>query len=131
MFVIWNCNRIGKSASADEDLLLKYIPITIRNYVSILDLDKQTFLGPKYNGSHLSQSLNRCKSLPTDSLIYVHMISHVIKFYTRLAFLCQYSILFQVEPTTEKFANKSIQMPSSSTKTSTQRKSSIQVTSSR
>lgn len=33
----------------DESLLLKYIPITVRNYVSIFDLDKCTFIGPKYN----------------------------------------------------------------------------------
>lgn len=76
-------------------MLLKYIPITIRNYVSVFDIDKATFIGPKYNGSHLVSSLNRCKSLATDSLIYLHLVSHTLKFYFRVAFLCQNSILFQ------------------------------------
>ena len=64
-----NCNNglVDKSSSAhhfkhahkhyhmpksqdDTELLYKFIPITIRNYVSIFDSDKGTFLGPRYEG---------------------------------------------------------------------------------
>lgn len=94
--------------------------------MSVLDLDKQTFAGPKYNGSHLVTSLARCKSLPTDSLIYMHLLSSTLKFYTRMAFLCQYSVLFRPSDDSkiDKFSNQSIQMPKSRTNT---RKASIPV----
>jgi hypothetical protein len=81
--------------SVDEaDLLLKYIPITVRNYVSILDLDNGTFYGPKYKGHYLSGCVQKCKHLPQDSICYLFLLTHVAKFYVRVAFLYNYSILF-------------------------------------
>jgi hypothetical protein len=79
----------------DTDLLLKFIPITIRNYVSILDLDKATFLGPKYEGVHLNNCWNICKNLKQDSICYLYLMSNVIKYYVRIAFIYNYSILFE------------------------------------
>lgn len=104
----------AKSQDADENLLLKYIPITIRNYVSIFDIDNFTFTGPRYNGSHLVTSLARCKSLATDSLIYLHLLSHTLKFYSRVAFLCQNSILFRhTDTVSSKLESSSIQRKTS------------------
>ena len=78
----------------DNDLLLKYVPITIRNYVSIFDLDKGTFNGPKYKGHYLSNCLHKCRQLPQDSLCYLYLLAHVVKYYVKVAFLYNYSILF-------------------------------------
>ena len=87
--------------SVDEaDLLLKYIPITVRNYVSILDLDNNTFYGPKYKGHYLSGCVQKCKHLPQDSICYLFLLTHVAKFYVRVAFLYNYSILFDSVETT-------------------------------
>jgi len=78
----------------DTDLMLKYIPITIRNYISIFDLDKGTFLGPRYDGQHLINAVARCKNLKQDSICHLFLMSRVVKFYVRTAFIYNYSILF-------------------------------------
>ena len=83
-----------KCQDEDSDLLLKFIPITIRNYVSILDLDKGTFMGPKYEGTHLNGCWKSCQSLKQDSICYLYLLSHVVKYYMRIAFIYNYSILF-------------------------------------
>lgn len=75
--------------------MLEYIPITVRNYVSIFDLDNQTFYGPKYTGTHLIQCVNKCKSLQQDSIIYLYLIANVFKFYVKAAFVHNYSVLFE------------------------------------
>ncbi|CAF0953783.1 unnamed protein product [Brachionus calyciflorus] len=80
-----------------EDLLLTYIPITIRNYVSILDLDVQTYSGPKYTGTYLNNLINKCKYFSNDSVIYLFLISNVFNFYSKLAFVYNNSILFENE----------------------------------
>jgi len=84
----------SKSQDTDADLLLKYVPITIRNYVSIFDLDKNTFYGPKYKGHYLNNCLQKCRQLPQDSICYLYLLAHVVKFYVKVAFLYNYSILF-------------------------------------
>lgn len=71
----------------DDALLLKYIPITVRNYVSIFDLDKMTFLGPKYSGSFLFQCLNKAKCIQQDSTLYLFLLNHVFRYYVRFAYL--------------------------------------------
>jgi len=81
-------------ADTDTDLLLKYVPITIRNYVSIFDMDKNTFYGPKYKGHYLNNCLQKCKLLLQDSICYLFLLAHVVKFYVKVAFLYNYSILF-------------------------------------
>ncbi len=78
----------------DTDLMLKFLPITIRNYISILDLDKGTFLGPRYDGQHLINAASRCKQLKQDSICYLFLMSRVVKFYIRTAFIYNYSVLF-------------------------------------
>ena len=84
----------SKSQETDADLLLKYVPITIRNYVSIFDMDKNTFYGPKYKGHYLNNCLQKCRQLPQDSICYLYLLAHVVKFYVKVAFLYNYSILF-------------------------------------
>lgn len=78
----------------DTELLFKFIPITIRNYVSIFDLDKGTFLGPRYDGEHLLSSVHKLKSLKQDSICHLFLMSHVVKYYLHTAFIYNYSILF-------------------------------------
>jgi len=78
----------------DTELLLKYVPITIRNYVSILDVDKNLFIGPKYTGTYLTGAVVKLKHLHEDSTAYLSMLSHV-NYYVRLAFLLAYSPLFK------------------------------------
>ena len=78
----------------DTDLLLKYVPITIRNYVSIFDLDKKCFEGPKYKGHYLNNCLQKCRLLSQDSICYLFLLAHVVKYYVKVAFLYNYSILF-------------------------------------
>lgn len=78
-----------------EHLLFTYIPITIRNYVSILDLDDLTFLGPKYTGSYLINTLLKCPYFINDSFTYLFLITNVFFFYTKLAFVYEYSILYK------------------------------------
>ncbi len=79
----------------DAELILKYIPVTIQNYVSVFDLDKQTFLGPKYKGHHLFHTIEKCRSLQQDSIIYLYMMANVVKYYVKIAFLYKYSVLFE------------------------------------
>lgn len=81
----------------DTDLILKFIPITVRNYVSIFDLDKGTFVGPRYHGTHLTNTLHKGRHLKQDSIFYLHLINHMIKYYLRIAFIFNYSILFEEE----------------------------------
>lgn len=81
----------------DTDLVLKFIPITVRNYVSIFDLDKGTFVGPRYNGSHLINALQKGRHLKQDSIFFLYLMNHLIKYYLRIAFIFHYSILFEEE----------------------------------
>lgn len=78
----------------DQDLIYKFIPITIQNYVSILDLDKQTYYGPKYRGTYLTNSIEKCKLLQQDSICYLYLLSNVIRHYIKISFLYNYSVLF-------------------------------------
>lgn len=119
----------------DTDLLLIYIPITIRNYVSILDLDNLTFLGPKYQGSHLTFCLNKCKQMQQDSLIYLYLVSNVINFYIKMSFLYNYSILFEHDSNEiclkrssfdPEFMNKSVQITEPNQSSINHRKMSYQ-----
>lgn len=77
----------------DSSLLLKYIPITIRNYVSILDIDKNTFVGPKYNGIYLTTLLSKLKYFQEDSVSYLFLLSR-LNYYIRLTYLYDYSLIF-------------------------------------
>ena len=81
----------------DESVLLKYIPITIQNYVSIFDLDRGTFTGPKYTGLHLKNCLHKAKQMQQDSIIYLYLLNHLVKYYVKIAFLYNYSILFEYQ----------------------------------
>jgi hypothetical protein len=78
----------------DQDLIFKFIPVTIQNYVSILDLDKQTYYGPKYRGTYLTNSIEKCKFLQQDSICYLYLLSNVIRYYIKISFLYNYSVLF-------------------------------------
>ena len=78
----------------DSDLLLKYIPITIQNYVSVLDLDKLTFTGPAYKGTYLTHCVQKCKQLQQDSICYLYLLSRLVKHYVRVSFLFNYSLVF-------------------------------------
>jgi hypothetical protein len=90
-----NHKHFHQSKSSDDDeLLLKYIPITVRNYVSIFDLDKCTFIGPKYTGVHLKTSLTKAKQMKQDSIIYLYLLNNLVKYYVKIAFLYNYSIIF-------------------------------------
>ncbi|RNA16956.1 Guanine nucleotide exchange protein SMCR8 -like protein [Brachionus plicatilis] len=80
-----------------EHLLLSYIPITIRNYVSILDLDELTFSGPKYTGSYLTNTVSKCAHFNHDSFIFLFLMTNLFNFYSKLAFVYEYSILFEQE----------------------------------
>lgn len=80
----------------DSLLLLKYVPITIRNYISILDIDKLTFIGPKYNGSYLQQTiLTKFKYFHNDTLCYLYFTQCFNNFYLKFAYLLNYSTLFK------------------------------------
>ena len=81
----------------DESLLLKYIPITIQNYVSIFDIDRGTFTGPKYTGLHLKNCLYKAKQMQQDSIIYLYLLNNLVKYYVKIAFLYNYSILFDYQ----------------------------------
>ena len=77
-----------------DDQLLNYIPITIRNYVSIFDLDKQTYLGPKYKGGLLNSFHLKAKNLQQDSISYLYLLDRIMQHYIKMAFIYNYSILF-------------------------------------
>jgi hypothetical protein len=77
----------------DSSLLLKYIPITIRNYVSILDIDKNTFVGPKYTGFYLTSLVSKLKYFHEDSVSYLFLLSR-LNYYIRLTYLYNYSLIF-------------------------------------
>jgi hypothetical protein len=86
--------------SDDDMLLLKYIPITIRNYVSILDLDKFKFTGPKYNGTYLVTLCHKLKYLQNDSIFYLNFLKQFTYFYLNFLFILQNSANFNRDSTT-------------------------------
>ena len=90
------CSNENSSIN-DDMILLKYIPITIRNYVSILDLDKFKFTGPKYSGSYLVNACNKLRYLANDSIFYMNFLRKFSYFYLNFVFIVQNSVNFNRE----------------------------------
>ena len=86
-----------------DEILLKYIPITIRNYVSILDLDNLKFTGPKYDGTYLVNLCNKLKHFSNDSIFYLYFLKNFTYFYLNLMFILQNSVRFSREANIEEY----------------------------
>lgn len=95
LMITENSNQDLNDKRNIEDLLFTYIPITIRNYISILDLDELTFLGPKYTGSYLINTVSKCSNFINDAFTYLFLITNIFFFYSKLAFVYEYSILYE------------------------------------
>ena len=91
----YHLSSASASSSVDElaQLYELYVPVSVRAHISVLDLDKRTYLGPKYAGRVLRECAERARALPLDSLAYMHMAgAHGVGLYVRAAFLREYSL---------------------------------------